>query len=116
MHIQINTDDNIQCDAILTELVSGTVKHALKYHQDQITRVEVHLADENASKQGQYDQRCMLEARFEGRQPVSAKAIEATLPQAVKSAAEKLARVLDTQIGRVSRVHTNPAPTGDGAN
>jgi ribosome-associated translation inhibitor RaiA len=114
MHIQINTDDNIQCDDALSELVRATVQHALKHHLEQITRVEVHLADENAGKNGQHDQRCMLEARFEGRQPVSAKAFEATLPQAVKSAADKLARVLETQVGRVSRVHANPAPIEDG--
>jgi ribosome-associated translation inhibitor RaiA len=114
MHIQINTDDSIQCNPTLTELVSATVEHALKHHQDQITRVEVHLADENAGKHGLRDSRCMLEARLEGRQPVSAKAFEATLPQAVKSAADKLARVLDTQMGRVSRVHANPAPSQDG--
>lgn len=111
MKIQINTNDHIQSNPTLTELVSTTVEHALKHHQDQITRVEVHLADENAGKHGQHDQRCMLEARLEGRQPVTATAFEATLPQAVKSAADKLARVLDTQIGRVSRVHANPAPT-----
>jgi ribosome-associated translation inhibitor RaiA len=98
-------------DPTLTELVRAAVEHALKHHQDQITRVEVHLADENAGKHDQHDQRCMLEARLKGRQPVTATAFEATLPQAVKSAAEKLARVLDTQIGRVSRVHANPAPT-----
>lgn len=69
------------------------------------------VADENPGKHGQHDQRCMLEARLEGRQPVTATAFEATLPQAVKSAADKLARVLDTQIGRLSRVHANPAPT-----
>lgn len=111
MNIQINTDDHIQSNPTLTELVRAAVEHALRHHQDQITRVEVHLADENAGKHGQHDQRCMLEARLEGRQPVTATAFEATLPQAVKSAADKLARVLDTQIGRVSRVHANPAPT-----
>ena len=114
MHIQINTDDNIHCDDALTELVRATVQQALKHHLEQITRVEVHLADENAGKHGQHDHRCMLEARFEGRQPVSAKAFEATLPQAVKSAADKLARVLETQIGRVNRVNANPAPIEDG--
>lgn len=111
MKIQINTDDHVQCGEALADLVIATVENALKHHRDQITRVEVHLADENPGKHGLRDQRCLLEARLEGRQPVSAKSFEPTLLQAVKSAADKLARVLDTQIGRVSRVNANPAPT-----
>ena len=38
MNIQINTDDHIQSNPTLTELVRAAVEHALKHHQDQITR------------------------------------------------------------------------------
>lgn len=110
MKIQINTDDNIQGRETLAEEVSATVESALRRYKDQITRVEVHLGDENAGKSGQRDQRCMVEARLEGRQPVAATALAPTLPLAVQAAADKLARLLDTRIGRVTRIQRTPPP------
>ena len=110
MKIQINTDDNIQGRETLAEEVSATVENALRRYTDQITRVEVHLGDENAGKSGQLDQRCMVEARLEGRQPVAATALAPTLPQAVQAAADKLARLLDTQIGRATRIQRVTPP------
>jgi hypothetical protein len=44
------------------------VTHALRRFASQITRVEVHVADVNAGKQGSADKRCMMEARPAGRQ------------------------------------------------
>jgi ribosome-associated translation inhibitor RaiA len=111
MKIQINTDGNIQGRESLAEQVSATVEDALKRYKEQITRVEVHLGDENAGKSGQRDQRCMVEARLEGRQPVAATASAPTLPQAVQAASDKLARLLETQLGRATRVQRTPPPT-----
>lgn len=109
MKIQVNTDDNIDGREALAEQVSATVENALRRYTDQITRVEVHLGDENASKNGQHDQRCMVEARLEGRQPVAATAVAATLPQAVQAAADKLARQLETQLGRLTTAQRSNA-------
>lgn len=111
MKIQINTDDNIQGRETLAEEVSTTVESALRRYKEQITRVEVHLGDENAGKSGQRDKRCTVEARLEGRQPVAATALAPTLPLAVQAAADKLARLLDTQIGRVTRMQRTLPPT-----
>jgi ribosome-associated translation inhibitor RaiA len=68
---------------------------------DHVTRVEVHLSDENTGKSGRRDQRCMLEARIEGRQPVAVTDQAATVEQAVHSAAQKLARLLDSTLERL---------------
>ena len=61
----------------------------------------MHLADENAGKNGQKDHRCMLEARLQGRQPVAVTEYAATLEQAVQGAAQKLAHLLDSTLGRL---------------
>lgn len=50
-----------------TDRVSATVANALRRYKNQITRVEVHLGDENADKIGQRDQRCMVDAHLQGR-------------------------------------------------
>lgn len=102
MKIQLNTDVHIDGTEALAAQVSATVEQALARFSEHVTRVEVHLSDENGAKSGQKDQRCMLEVRFEGRQPVSVTEYAATLEQAVQGAAQKLARMLDSTLGRLN--------------
>jgi ribosome-associated translation inhibitor RaiA len=101
MKIQLNTDINTEGTEALAAQVSATVEQALAHFSDHITRVEVHLSDENAGKSGQHDQRCLLEARLEARQPVAVTEHAATLEQAVHGAAQKLAHLLDSTLGRL---------------
>lgn len=101
MKIQLNTDVHIDGTEALAAQVSATLKQALAHFSQHVTRVEVHLSDENGGKSGPHDQRCMLEARLEGRQPVAVTDQAATLEQAVQGAAQKLARLLDKTLGRL---------------
>ncbi len=101
MQIQLNTDHNVEGREALASRVSSAVEHALRRYSDHITRVEVHLSDENADKSGEYDKRCLMEARLEGRTPIAVTHQSATLDQAVDGAAEKLARMIETTIGRI---------------
>ena len=50
MLIQVNTDHNIEGRETLATHVQGVVEDALSRFKDQITRVEVHLSDENSGK------------------------------------------------------------------
>ncbi|WP_291010646.1 HPF/RaiA family ribosome-associated protein [Hydrogenophaga sp.] len=101
MKIQLNTDVNIDGTEALAAQVSATVEQALARFSAHITRVEVHLSDENAGKSGQHDQRCLLEARLEGRQPVAVTEHAPTSQRAVHGAAHKLAHLLDSTLGRL---------------
>lgn len=101
MKIQLNTDVHIDGTEALAAQVSATVEQALERFSEHVTRVEVHLSDENAGKSGQQDHRCMLEARLEGRQPVAVTHHAATLAQAVQGATQKLAHLLDSSLGRL---------------
>ena len=103
MQVQINTDRNIEGNEALTAQVSGVVEAALSRFSDHVTRVEVHLSDENADKSGQRDNRCMMEARLQGRQPVAVTHTAASLDQAVYGAADKLARMIESTLGRAAR-------------
>lgn len=100
MKIQVNTNAHIDGHERLVAHVSATIEQALKRFRDHVTRVEVHLSDENGDKSGPLDQRCMLEARFEGRQPLAVTEHAATQDQAVHGATQKLARLLDSTLGR----------------
>jgi ribosome-associated translation inhibitor RaiA len=101
MKIQVNTDAHIEGHERLVAHVSATIEQALKRFIDHVTRVEVHLRDENADKSGPQDQRCMLEARLQGRQPVAVTEHAATQEQAVHGATQKLVRLLDSTLGRL---------------
>ncbi len=101
MQIQINTDRNIDGNEALAAYVRGETEHALSLFNDHVTRVEVHLSDENSDKKkGKDGQRCVMEARLEGRQPLVATHQASTLEQAVNGAAEKLSRLIESTIGR----------------
>jgi ribosome-associated translation inhibitor RaiA len=102
MHIQINTDRNIEGREKLAAWVSGTVEDALGRFSEQITRVEVHLSDENSSKSGPNDKRCMMEARLKGRQPIAVTHEAGNLDQAVQGAADKLSRSIESARGRLN--------------
>lgn len=100
MQILINTDHNIHGHAPLLAHVTGVVEHALLRFSAHITRVEVHLSDENGPKVGVHDQCCMIVARLRGRQPIAVTNEAATLDQAVDGAADKLVRLIDHLLGR----------------
>jgi ribosome-associated translation inhibitor RaiA len=101
MKIQLNTDVHIDGTEALAAQVSATIEQALARFTNHVTRVEVHLSDENGGKSGQKDKRCLLEARLEGRQPVTVTEHAATVEQAVQGAAQKLAHLLDSTLGRL---------------
>lgn len=101
MIIQFNTDNNIAGSERLNEYFTTTLNESLNRFSNQITRLEVHLTDENSNKEGQNDKRCMLEARLEGIQPVAVTNNADTIEQAVKGAVDKLKSSLDTIIGKL---------------
>jgi ribosome-associated translation inhibitor RaiA len=102
MQVQVNTDRNIEGHEALTAQVVGVVESALSRSSDYITRVEVHLSDENSNKKGgNNDMRCMMEARLESRQPVAVTHQAATLDQAVDGAADKLTKLVASTLGRL---------------
>jgi hypothetical protein len=52
--------------------MEAVVRDSLDRFSEQITRVEVHLSDQNSDKKfGNEDKRCLLEARLAGLQPIS---------------------------------------------
>jgi hypothetical protein len=73
---------------------------ALARFSAHVTRVEVHMSDENGSKGGDQDKRCVLEARMEGRKPVAVTHHAANMKQAVQGASSKLVHLLDGMVGR----------------
>lgn len=102
MLIQLNTDRNITGDDAFAQQVEAIVRNTLGRLSEQITRVAIHLSDENSDQKfGARDKRCQLEARPAGLQPMSVSHQAATVEQAVLGAVGKLKRSLDSTRGRL---------------
>ncbi len=101
MQIQINTDSNIEGREELGMHVKGVVERALSRFNDRITRVEVHLSDQNGDKSSQDDKRCLMEVRLEGREPTAVTHQAASLDDAVDGAANKMKRSLESTLERL---------------
>ncbi|MBK5279441.1 MAG: HPF/RaiA family ribosome-associated protein [Bacteroidia bacterium] len=101
MIIQFNTDKNIHGSEEFTAPYVAQIEGELSRYSHQITRVEVHLSDEDGNKNGVQAMRCMIEARVEGRQPIAVTNQTDTYDQAVSGALDKLTAALDTLFGRM---------------
>ena len=102
MIVQVHTDPNIESSPALTSHVEALVATAVERFASRISRVQVHLGDENsASKGGARDKRCMMEARLDGRPPIAVTQQAATLQAAMDGAAAKLERAIDSMLGRL---------------
>ncbi|MES2257353.1 MAG: HPF/RaiA family ribosome-associated protein [Pseudomonadota bacterium] len=101
MQINVNTDKTIERHAGLNEHVQTVVTAAISRFAENITRVEVHLSDNNSQKSADGDNRCLMEARVTGYQPIAVSDHAATLHQAISGAADKLKRAIDSALGRL---------------
>lgn len=101
MQIQVHSDNRIEGSVRLVEWVSATVASKLERFDDELTRIVVHLNDENGEKAGAHDKRCQIEARPKGLQPISVTHKAESLDQAVEGAIEKLGNALNHQFGKL---------------
>jgi ribosome-associated translation inhibitor RaiA len=102
MQIQVNTDNHIRGSKKLTNQVEDVLEDSLGRFAKRITRVVVHLTDENSSaKTADDDIKCVIEARVAGLKPVVASDQCGALQDALVGAAEKLARALEHKLGRL---------------
>nr|WP_315210930.1 HPF/RaiA family ribosome-associated protein [uncultured Flavobacterium sp.] len=96
MTVQINTDNNVEGHARLKAYIAEELGTALARFEDKVTRLEVHLADENSDKFGINDKRCLIEARPVNMQPVAVTNHADTTEKAFQGALDKIKKVLDT--------------------
>jgi ribosome-associated translation inhibitor RaiA len=101
MQIQINTDKNISGNETLAQSVEEVLRSNLSRFSDQITRIEVHLSDENsAAKSGMTDNCCLLEVRLAGQHPITVSKRAQTVGDAVTGATKKMENLLETELSK----------------
>ncbi len=101
MQIQVNSSNHFESNARLDQWVRSTLQNSLERYEEDLTRIEVHLRDENGAKPGPHDKRCQMEARPKGHQPISVTHTATSLDLAVDGAASKLNHALEHFYGKL---------------
>lgn len=102
MLIQVNSDNNIQGREELVSYLNSMLHDELKRFEERITRIEVHLSDENSHKSAGDDKRCLMEARMNGLQPIAVTNFSGSIHEAIQGAKDKLIRKIDHELGRMN--------------
>ncbi len=102
MQIQVNTDNHIDGRQALEDYVKTTIATSLDRFSTRITRIEVHLSDENGDKHGQDDKRCVIEARLAGLKPSAVTCDAESLQLAISGGIDKLKTSLERTLGRLN--------------
>ena len=116
MQILVYTDHTIEGSEKFSHYVETEVRTALHRYADLIARVEVHFSDENGTKSGGADKRCLIEARPAGQSHVTASDDAATLQEAFDGAAKKMAHLLESTLGRLHHHKGNASIRVENAN
>lgn len=102
MNIQINTDNHIEGGEKFSDYVSGVVVSAFKRFSNQLTHVDVHFSDQNSSKVGVNDKRCMIEVRITGRKSTAVTSDANSIDEALMGATEKMKHSIENTLGRTN--------------
>jgi ribosome-associated translation inhibitor RaiA len=105
MNILLNTDKNLTIHAEYESQIVEQLTKGLSRFSEHISSVQVHLADENGSKEGLNDKKCVLEARFEGRPAVIGTSFAENYDLAIASALTKLKNALSTVDSKLKAHH-----------
>lgn len=103
MIILINTTNNISLDQDDRDSLTSMIEGEVERYNENLTRLEVHLDDENSIKEGGNDKRCTIEARPEGIKPITVTQKADTVDQAVSGAVDKLMSALNTTYGKMRK-------------
>jgi len=101
MQIQFNTDKNVILDEEQIASSTSLISEELSRFSPQITRLEIHLSDEDGNKDGFNDKRCLMEARLAGMKPIAVTDHANTHEQAIFGAIDKLKTSMETITGRL---------------
>jgi ribosome-associated translation inhibitor RaiA len=102
MLVQVNFGDVKHSQAI-ESWAEERVRAQLGHLTEKLTRVEIHLRDDNsASKSSPDDKRCVMEGRIAGRRPLAVDHAGADLYKVIDQAAGKLSRAVKNDLERSS--------------
>ncbi len=66
MQVQFNSDSSVMGTENVAERIEASVREKLARFEERLTRIEIHVRDENGAKGGADDKACTIEARPRG--------------------------------------------------
>ena len=100
MKIEVNTDRHIESSERLIAYCKSTLEAEFDRFSDYITRLDVHFSDENGTKGGDDDKRCLIETKLKGLSPVTTSNSASNIDDALSGAIDKMSSVLDSTISK----------------
>jgi len=110
MQFQFNSDSSVMGTENVAERIEEMVRQKVARFEDRLTRLEVHVSDENGAKGGGDDKTCMIEARPRGGKPLGVTAHAAKVDDAARKAANTLAERLERHFGKSEKHKHEPRP------
>ncbi|MBE5074655.1 HPF/RaiA family ribosome-associated protein [Erythrobacteraceae bacterium E2-1 Yellow Sea] len=110
MQVQFNSDHSVMGTENVAERITAKVRDKLDRFEDRLTRLEIHVRDENGPKHGADDKACTIEARPRGGRAIGVTEHASTVDDAARKAATTLAQLLDRHFGKESRHSHDPRP------
>ncbi len=110
MQIQFNSDSSVMGTENVAERIEAMLHQKLARFEDRVTRLEVHVSDENAHKGGDDDKTCTIEARPRGGKPIGVTEHAAKVDDAARKAANTLVQRLERILGKGEKHKHDPRP------
>ncbi|MBY0415739.1 MAG: hypothetical protein K2Q18_16315 [Bdellovibrionales bacterium] len=101
MNIQISTDKNIDGGEKFSAYINGVINEAIGTMSTQITHVGVHFTDQNSSKIGFNDKRCVVEFHIPGRSSTAVSCDASSVDEALMGAVEKAKNSIEHTLGKL---------------
>lgn len=103
MQVQFNSDSSVMGTENVASRIETQVREKLARFDDRLTRVEIHVRDENGAKGGADDKACTIEARPRGGKPIGVTGHASTVDAAARRAANTMAQRLTRVLGKSER-------------
>ena len=107
MQIQVSSKNTLHTGESFERWASGELHESLSRFKGDITRIEVHMSDENSDKAGLEQKRCVMEARLRlaHHEPLAVNHSAPNQDLAFRGASDKLKRILDHTLGKLRDHH-----------
>ena len=101
MQIQVNSNNSIDTGESFERWANTELNESFSRFKEDITRIEVHMSDQNGEKITPDHKNCMMEARLSNREPVAVNHQAPSQDEAFRGASDKLKRVLEHSLGKL---------------